>query len=140
MDGQTISAAGITQVTVEIKRVWPESPDAVTLIGELSDHLAPLYPKWNQFGLSPSQLVSERVAFFVAYVDGAPAGCGGVKPCGGWGEVKRLYVRPEFRGRGLGRLMLQRLEEHASSHGCTRLRLETGVYQPEAMGLYERVG
>lgn len=125
---------------VTITQERPDSPDAVTLITELSDYLDPLYPKWNQFGLSSDQLIKESVAFFITRADGVPAGSGGVKFYEDFGELKRMYVRPQFRGRGLGKLMLKHLEEFARQQGTTVLRLETGIYQPEAMGLYERMG
>jgi putative acetyltransferase len=118
----------------------PDNPDAVILITELESYLAPLYPKWNQFGLRPEQLVKEKVAFFVTRVHGTPAGCIGLKFYPGFGELKRMYVRPSFRGTGLGKLMLKHLEDYALQHGTTVLRLETGIYQPEAIGLYERMG
>jgi putative acetyltransferase len=127
-------------LAITITREQPDSPDAVTLITELSAYLDPLYPRWNQFGLSSDQLIKEGVAFFITRVDGEPAGCGGVKFYPGWGELKRMYVRPQFRGRGLGKLMLEHLETFARQQGTTLLRLETGIYQPEAMGLYERMG
>jgi GNAT superfamily N-acetyltransferase len=128
---------------VKVAQARPDSADAVALITELDGYLCPLYPKWNQSGLSPDRLVREGVAFFIVYVDGAPAGCGCIKPdegIGGSGELKRMYVRPRYRGQGLGRLMLDHLESFARQHGITILRLETGVYQPEAMRLYERMG
>jgi GNAT superfamily N-acetyltransferase len=110
------------------------------LINELSNYLEPLYPKFNQFGLSPDQLIKENVAFFVTRVDGTPAGCGGLRFYPEFGELKRMYVRPAFRGTGLGKLMLKHLEAYALQQGTTLMRLETGVYQPEAIGLYERMG
>lgn len=118
----------------------PDSPDAVALITELEDYLDPLYPKSNQFGLSPNELIKENVAFFITWVDGMPAGCGGVKLYPEFGELKRMYVCPAFRSTGLGKLMLKHLEDYALRHDMTLLRLETGIYQPEAMGLYERMG
>jgi GNAT superfamily N-acetyltransferase len=127
-------------MTVTITQEQPDSPDAVTLIAELSDYLAPLYPKWNQFSLCSDRLIKEGVAFFITRVDGVPAGCGGVKFYEDFGELKRMYVRPRFRGTGLGKLMLKHLEAFAHQYGTTVLRLETGIYQPEAMGLYERMG
>ena len=54
-----------------------------------------------------------------------------------YAEVKRMYVRPAFRGRRIGRLMLDHLVEHARQHGLTVIRLETGVHQREAIALYE---
>jgi ribosomal protein S18 acetylase RimI-like enzyme len=51
-----------------------------------------------------------------------------------------MYVRPAFRGRGLGRLMLDHLTAHATAQGVALLRLETGIHQHEAIALYERCG
>jgi putative acetyltransferase len=72
---------------------------------------------------------------------GQPAGCGGVKMFGTeYGEVKRMYVRPAFRSRGLGKAILDRLAGHALEQGANVLRLETGIHQIEAIGLYQRWG
>ena len=57
-----------------------------------------------------------------------------------YGEVKRMYVRPAFRGLGLGKLILNCLAEYARERHVALLRLETGIYQMEAIGLYERYG
>ena len=79
--------------------------------------------------------------FFVARVDGDPAACGGLKLFDSeYGEVKRMYVRPVYRGLGLGKAILNHLAEYAAAHQMNVLRLETGIYQVEAIGLYERWG
>ena len=84
---------------------------------------------------------AEDVAFFLLRSDGAPASCGGVKLVGAeYGEVKRMYVRPRYRGFGFGKLMLRHLEDYARAHGVGLLRLETGIHQREAISLYERMG
>jgi len=91
--------------------------------------------------LSVERLLSEGVAFFVARYAGEPAGCGGVKLFGTeYGEVKRMYVRPARRGLGLGKAVLDRLAEYARGRHVGVLRLETGIYQTEAIGLYEHYG
>jgi ribosomal protein S18 acetylase RimI-like enzyme len=119
----------------------PDSADASALIGELDAYLEPLYPAESRHGLRIEQLLEEAVAFFVARHDGVAAGCGGVQLFGtAYGEVKRMYVRPRYRRLGLGRLMLDHLAGHARQRGVTVLRLETGVHQPEAIGLYEGWG
>ncbi len=119
----------------------PDSADAAALITELEAHLDPLYPKESQHGLDVEQLIHEEVAFFVIRHDNLPAGCGGVKLFGAeYGEVKRMYVRPEFRGLGLGKAMLAYLAEFARNSGVPILRLETGIHQAEAIALYERFG
>jgi len=85
--------------------------------------------------------VREGVAFFVTRYDGEPAGCGGLKLFGKeYGEVKRMYVRPTYRGLGLGKAMLNHLAEYAWGWQVSILRLETGIYQTEAIGLYEGFG
>jgi ribosomal protein S18 acetylase RimI-like enzyme len=57
-----------------------------------------------------------------------------------YGEIKRMYVRPVFRGQGLAKLMVEHLAAHAREQGVKVLRLETGIHQVEAIGLYERMG
>jgi GNAT superfamily N-acetyltransferase len=81
-------------------------------------------------------------AFLVARLGGEPVGCGAVKrgPADGVGEVKRMYVAPHARGRRVGAAILDALAEAARALGYTRLVLETGVRQPEAVALYTREG
>ena len=119
----------------------PASPDASELIAELDAHLEPLYALKSRHGFSVQKLIDDGVAFFVIRENGAPAGCGGIKLFGcEYGEIKRMYVRPAFRGQGLAKLMLAHLAGYVGERGIGLLRLETGIYQPEAMGLYERYG
>lgn len=127
------------QITIAPER--PDSPDAVTLIDELEAVLAPAYPVESRHGYSVARLIAQGVAFFVARVDGAPAGCGGVQLVGAeYGELKRMYTRPAFRGRGVARVLLAHLEGYARERGVPLLRLETGIHQHEAIGLYESWG
>jgi putative acetyltransferase len=134
-----------------ITREAPDSPDAVALITELDEVLSPLYPSESRHGLSVERLIAEGVPFFVVRSDGLPAGCGGVKLVGTeyaeleygelpYAELKRMYVRPQFRGQGLAKQLVEHLEGFARASGVTLLRLETGVHQTEAIGLYERMG
>jgi GNAT superfamily N-acetyltransferase len=119
----------------------PDTPDAMQLIAELEAYLSPMYPQESRHGYSVEKLLSAAVAFFVTRHNGMPAGCGGVQLFGAeYGEVKRMYVRPHFRGLGLGKLMLNHLAAYARQRGVTVLRLETGIYQREAIGLYESYG
>jgi putative acetyltransferase len=119
----------------------PDTPDALELIRELEAYLHPLYPSESRHGFSVEKLIAEKVAFFVLRYDGAPAGCGGVKLFGtGYGEVKRIFVRPQYRGLGFSKLIMDHLAGYARERGIPVLRLETGIYQPEAIGLYERLG
>jgi len=73
--------------------------------------------------------------------DGTPLGCGALRPLEpGAAELKRMYVVPPARGRGVSRLLLSGLESEAAARGWTTLRLETGNRQPAAVGLYTSVG
>jgi GNAT superfamily N-acetyltransferase len=119
----------------------PDHPDAIALIDELETHLAAHYPAESRHGFSVQKLIDQQVAFFVLRADGRPAGCGGVMLVGReYGELKRMYVRPAFRGAGYGRLLIDRLAAHARAHGVNLLRLETGIHQLAAIRLYEREG
>jgi GNAT superfamily N-acetyltransferase len=128
-------------MSILIEPERPDSPDAIALIEELEAHLAPQYPSESRHGLSVERLIAESVAFFVVRYDGSPAACGGIKLVGTeFGELKRMYVRPAFRGLGLAKALVERLAVHACEHGVSRLRLETGIHQREAIGLYEGMG
>ena len=129
----------MTITTVEVR---PDNADAVELINELDAHLNLLpYPKESRHAFSVDKLLLEEVVFFLTRCDDEPAACGGIKLFGSeYGEVKRMYVRPSYRGLGLGKGILNRLTEYALEHSINVLRLETGIYQTDAIGLYERFG
>src|SRR5215471_5677670 len=91
-----------------------DSPDAAALIDELEAHLQPLYPDKSRHGYRVEKLIEQGVAFFVLRDNGTPAGCGGIQLFGtSYGELKRMYVRPQFRGLGFGKMLLKHLEDHA---------------------------
>ena len=118
----------------------PDSADARALINELDASLEPLYPSKSRHGYSVEKLIAEDVAFFVLRVEGTPVGCGGIKLQTDYGELKRMYVCPEFRGQGYANMMLDYLENYARMNHVQLVRLETGIHQHEAIGLYERSG
>jgi putative acetyltransferase len=119
----------------------PDTADARALITELEAHLLPLYPVESRHGYSVEKLLNENVTFFIIRINGTPAGCGGVKFFDtDYGEIKRMYIRPQFRGLGLAKLMLAHLTDYARDHSVPLLRLETGIHQLDAIGLYERAG
>ncbi len=119
----------------------PDSTDAVALITELEAELDPLYPTMSRHGYSVEKLIAQKVAFFVLRENDMPAGCGGVQLFGtDYGELKRMYVRPPFRGSGFGRMLVDHLAEHTRTRGVGLLRLETGIHQAAAIHLYERMG
>ena len=123
---------------VTIVAARPDSPEAMELLAELDSALFEYpYPPESRHAFSVEQLLRESVAFFVASYDGQLAACGGVKLFADYGEVKRMFVRPQFRGKGLGKAILNRLAAHARANRINILRLETGIYQVEAIGLYD---
>jgi putative acetyltransferase len=92
---------------------------------------------------STAALALPNVLFLGAYLDGELAGCGAVKLMhddGSYGEIKRVYVLDAFRGRGLSKQLMQALEAHLVEQKIPLARLETGISQPEALGLYEKLG
>jgi putative acetyltransferase len=132
-------------MSISIALERPDSPDAVGLITELETHLESFYPPESRHGFSVERLVAEGVPLFVLRVGGEPAGCGGIKLVGDqagheYGELKRMYVRPQFRGRGFGKQILDQLADYALAKGVTLLRLETGIHQQSAIRLYEQAG
>ena len=119
----------------------PDSADAIVLITELEAHLDPLYPATSRHGYSVEKLIAQAVAFFVLRDNGTPAGCGGIQLFGmEYGELKRMYVRPQFRRLGYGKLLLNHLADYARARGIGLVRLETGIHQATAIRLYERAG
>ena len=128
-------------MSVEIVMERPDAADAVALIQEIVRNVASAYPQQSRHGRSPEELAMEAVAFFIIRVNGTAAGCGGIKLGGdGYGEIKRLYIRPQFRGQGLAKRMMEHLEAYARGHDVCILRLQTGIYQIEAMELYRQSG
>jgi len=119
----------------------PDQPDVRELIGELDAYLYSLYPPENVYALDISSLLHSAVLFAVVRdAAGVAAGCGAIVIKPEYGEVKRLYVCPQARGRGLARRLIDTLEAKAVEQGCRIFMLETGPAQPEALMLYERLG
>ncbi|HWO48205.1 MAG TPA: GNAT family N-acetyltransferase [Solirubrobacterales bacterium] len=89
----------------------------------------------------PADLAPPNGVFLIALSDGEPAGLGGVRYLDTEiAEVKSMYVAPAFRGTGLGRRILARLDEIALEHGCRAVRLDTSDYLTPAVALYRSAG
>jgi len=123
-----------------IERVTEATPEVRGLIGELDEVLGAAYEPHQRHGLSIAQLFEPNVRFFVVRLDGLAAACGGVALFDDYAEVKRMFTRPAARGRGLAKALLRRIDDEASACGKHVLRLETGPYQREAIGLYQGAG
>lgn len=118
-----------------------EATEAVRLlVGELEAELSANYPAEQRHGLPLDSIFQPHIRFFVASSGAAPAGCGGVALIDGVAELKRMYVRPAFRGRGVAPALLVRLEAVARDAGYRALMLETGALQHAALRFYRREG
>ena len=127
----------------EVITVVPwDDDDVARLRDEQQAELATRYD--GVADIEPELPAREMLATLAISVDGAVVGCAALRDASrygdGYGELKRMYVRPAFRGRGISRRALVTLERIATEHGLRRLILETGVRQPEAIGLYRSAG
>jgi GNAT superfamily N-acetyltransferase len=128
---------------IQLRRVEITSPIVQQLILALNAELEEMYPEEgaNHFRLDAEEVADGRGAFLVAYRDGQAVGCGAVRRNDHQvAEIKRMYVVPEARGRGIARQVLVALEAEARQLGVNRLVLETGLRQVEALALYRRAG
>jgi GNAT superfamily N-acetyltransferase len=126
---------------LEIRRAAPHDEEGRALIAAAVAELAERYDGDQDPAVELDDLVPPRGAFLVARLDGEPVGCGGLRTLEpGAGEIKRMYVAPSVRRRGVGRALLAGLEEAARDLGWKALRLETGLRQPEAIALYQDTG
>jgi putative acetyltransferase len=124
-----------------IDAVDPRDGDAGALITALTDELARRYCEDGSGNFRPEDVLDPRGGFVVGRIGGHPVACGAYRPMGpDVAEIKRMYVDPAHRGRGLGRRILDDLESRARRDGYTVVRLETGILQPEALRLYESAG
>jgi len=123
-----------------LQRTNNQNPDVIILVKELDAYLKITdgneHEFYNQFnGLDN---ISHCI---VAYADGKPAGCGAIKEFDENAmEIKRMYLRPEYRGKSIAEEMITELESWALELGFTRSVLETGERQVEAVRFYHKKG
>ena len=123
-------------------------PDTQRLVADVQAEYVRLYGSPDSTPLDTGVFDPPQGAFFVGYVDGEPVAMGGWRlrsdvqalGAGRSAEVKRMYVAPAARRRGLARAVLAHLEETAARAGAEVMVLETGTEQPEAIAMYERAG
>jgi putative acetyltransferase len=128
---------------LEIRRAELDCPQAKLLIDALNVELAACYPEpgANHFSLDVEEVAPQNGAFLIAYVAAEPVACGAIRRIEpGVAEVKRMYVVPGARGRGISKIILAALEDRARKLGVGRLVLETGVRQLKAIALYQTAG
>lgn len=124
--------------------ITPESPlddDGRRLVAESQCALEEVYPPEEIFSLDAAGLAREAAVFLVARDGGGAAlGCVALVDCGGYGEVKRLYVRSAGRGSGVARQLMAALEVEAARRGLREVMLETGDRLLPAVALYRSLG
>ncbi len=127
-----------------VKPISPDDAEVRALIEALDAYQQSLYPAESNHLDSIEALARDHVFFIGVYdedTDETLVGCGAVKiMAGNYGELKRMFVRPAARGRGVARLMVERLEAHLIEKNVPVVRLETGIHQHAAIALYEKCG
>lgn len=139
----TISpAAPLSSPHIDIVRVPYDHDDATRLTARLHDEQRALYGFADEPHDTPTaDFEAPHGAFLVARVDGRPVACGGWRLLDATtAEIKRMYVEPGLRGRALGHALLRRLEQLAAAAGASRVVLETGRDNTQALALYARAG
>ncbi|WP_375102719.1 GNAT family N-acetyltransferase [Paenibacillus sp. RS8] len=134
----------VTEVNFEV--VDPENADLRKLITFLDEELKMRYPHETIYVVDFEDPKVKEMTFVVAYLNGKPVGCGGLRPLDYIGteksamELKRFYVDSSYRKMGIATNMLLFLEAQAIAAGFREIRLETGIKQPEAIALYVKHG
>src|SRR5262249_24760735 len=118
----------------------PLLPSVRALIAELDAFNAALYPAESNHFDPPEALVGPKSIFLVVEQRGELVGCGAAKNCGGWAELKRMYLKPKARGGGIALAMLVKLLDWAREQKLPLARLETGNVSVGALKLYRRAG
>jgi GNAT superfamily N-acetyltransferase len=124
---------------VTIKAGDPEHPDVLALLRRSEEESHALYGGACHT-LSVKELAYPAVRFLVASTQGEVVGCGALLHQESYAEVKRMFVTPTARRRGVGAEILKALERVARAEGVQTLLLETGEKQPAAVALYRSFG
>ncbi|MET9290475.1 GNAT family N-acetyltransferase [Streptomyces sp. NPDC003077] len=133
---------------MEIRSARYDDPDAVALDALVQQEYARRYGEGDLTPLDPQMFAPPHGRYLIAYEDGRPLATGGWRSqekndegyADGDAEIKRMFVVAQARGRGLARRILAELEADARAAGRTRMVLETGTKQPEAIALYTSSG
>ncbi len=131
---------------IEIRQVDPIDADVSKLIRQLDEYQLSIYPTESSHLDSVEELRRPEVFFIGAFEGRQLVGTGAVKHISddrekiGYGEIKRVFVEKSHRKKGISRLIMEHLENHLVEKGIQIARLETGIYQPEALALYQRSG
>lgn len=126
---------------IVLKEVNSKNNDLHQLIFKLDNELKESYPEEGIFGIDFNDPKVNEVVFVVAYINDYPVGCGGIRPLDSkCVELKRFFVDCNYRKKGIASKILSFLECKAKYKGYSSIKLETGPFQPEAIGLYRKFG
>jgi GNAT superfamily N-acetyltransferase len=136
------SAERLRDGTIATLRPLPyDHPVAHDLVEQVQEEYVHRYGGRDAAVVDPAEFLPPLGIFLVAEIDGVPAGCGAWRVVSaGVAEIKRVYVAPRFRRRGLAQVIVTALEEGVTRAGHTSVVLNTGREQPEALGLYADLG
>jgi GNAT superfamily N-acetyltransferase len=141
LDTLARAVLAVDDTAVVLEAVPFESAIAQTLVAEVQQEYVRRYGGHDETPVDPAEFAPPLGTFLVARVGSTAIGCAGLRRHGdGVVEVKRMFVRPEHRRRGHARRLLAALEDAARANGDTRVVLETGLAQPEAIALYTSAG
>src|ERR1700748_747381 len=133
--------AAVSYGNIDIRPEDPRQPDVQALLSQSDDYMRALYPAESNHMVPADVLATQQAIFLAARRDGELLGSIALLMIApGHAEMKRMFVRTEARGIGLGRRLLNALEEVARHRSIIRISLETGIKQPEAIGLYRASG
>ena len=121
----------------------PDTPEVLALIAASDAYYVDLYPVESTHLESSDDLKKPNVLFVGCRIDGELAASGAAKIMhndGNYAEIKRVFVLEQHRGKGLSNRVMRFLEDELQQRGVSLFRLETGVKQPEALGLYRKLG
>ena len=131
----------MSQPEISIEPEDPRQADVRRIIAESGAYLQTLYPSESNHVVDVDALAAPDAIFLAARRDGELLGSIALRIIApGHGEIKRMFVRAEARGHGVGRRLLEALENAARRRNIERISLETGIRQPEAIGLYRASG
>lgn len=125
---------------IEVKSINPGLPEVINLINESTKFLSSLYPSESNHLVPINELEQDNVFFVGALLNDKIVGCGAVLKYNSYGEIKRMFVHNNFRGLGIGKKILNTLEVHLINCKINISKLETGIYQKEAITLYRKFG
>ncbi len=128
---------------MKVISITQERDDVQRLLNESDLYMQALYPDESNHMLSLSHLLNESTDLIGVIVEDELAGIGAVKRLKSgdvYGEIKRVFVPEKHRGKGLSKCIMNALHQRLIDSGISEAKLETGIYQAEAIGLYKALG